>query len=230
MKILVVEDDYKIANALKRGLEQQNYDVDVAYRSDDGMSFINKSSYDLCILDRMLPGGMDGVAMVRIMRENKDNTPVLLLTAKSRIIDKAEGLNAGSDDYLAKPFAFVELIARVRALLRRQTSKKSNKENVLSYSNITLNQNTKEVKRGQHVIDLTPKEYSLLEYFMLNPNQVLQKESIIENVWAYDADILPNTLEVYIGYLRSKIEKPFSNMKPIIQTKRGFGYYLGEKK
>jgi len=229
MKILVVEDDYKIANAIKRGLEQQNYDVDVAYRSDDGMNYINKTSYDLCILDRMLPGGLDGVAMVRKMRADGYSTPVLLLTAKSRIIDKAEGLNAGADDYLAKPFAFVELIARVRALLRRHTPTKSNKETVLSYSNITLNQATKQVKRGPHIIDLTPKEFALLEYFLLNPKQVLQKENIIENVWSYDADILPNTLEVYIGYLRSKIEKPFSNMKPLVQTKRGFGYYLGEK-
>lgn len=230
MKILVVEDDQKIANALKRGLEQHGFDVDVAYRSDTGLGYALKINYDLCIFDRMLPGEKNGIEMVKILRKEQFNMPILILTAKSRILDKAEGLNAGADDYLVKPFAFVELIARIRALLRRNNQQNLKSETLLTYKDLTLNKTTKVVKRASSTINLTAKEYALLEFLLENPNRVLNKDVIIQNVWEYDSDILPNTLEVYIGYLRSKIDKPFKDLKNLIHTKRGFGYYFGELK
>lgn len=225
MRILIVEDEHKIANALKQGLEQQSYAVDVAYDSDDGIAMATTEPYDLVILDRMLPGSTDGIGILQTMRKNKIHTPVLLLTAKDRVLDRAEGLNAGADDYLVKPFAFVELIARVRALLRRPQTVL---ESTLHYDDLTLETATFEVRRGGSVINLTSKEFALLEYLMRNPDRIIPKDTLMQHVWNYDANILPNTVEVYIGYLRNKIDKPF-NRKPLIHTKRGFGYYFGHK-
>jgi two-component system, OmpR family, response regulator len=226
MRILIVEDDHKIANALKRGLEQQGYATDVAYTADEGMEMALNITYDLYILDRMLPGNIDGIGIVNSIRKARINTPILMLTAKSRVLDKAEGLNAGADDYLAKPFAFVELIARVRALLRRpqQTT-----QDVLNYNNLTLDTQSKLVLRANTPINVTSKEYSLLDYFMRNPDRLLSKEQIINHVWNYDSDILPNTVEVYVGYLRNKIDKAFPAETPLFHTKRGFGYLFGNK-
>lgn len=223
MRILVVEDEHKIASAIKRGLEQQSYAVDVAYDADDGLAMATTEPYDLVVLDRMLPGSTDGIGIVRALREQNIHTPVLLLTAKDRVLDRAEGLNAGADDYLVKPFAFVELIARVRALLRRapQTS-----DSMLTYGTLTLDTVTKTIERDNTPIKLTAKEYALLEYLMHNPERVISKESLTQHVWDYDADILPNTVEVYIGYLRNKIDKPFKSGQ-LLHTRRGFGYYFG---
>lgn len=225
MRILIIEDEHKIANAVKQGLEQQSYAVDVAYDGDDGLMMATTEDYDLIILDRMLPGSIDGIGILKSLRKEKIHTPVLLLTAKDKILDKAEGLNAGADDYLVKPFAFVELIARVRALLRRprQTVPTS-----LTYKDIMLDPENFVVERKGKQIELTTKEFALLEYLIRNPEKILTKDVIMRHVWDYDADILPNTVEVYIGYLRSKIDKPFSS-PPLINTKRGFGYYFGVK-
>lgn len=221
MKILLVEDERKIANALKKGLMQESFAVDVQYNGDDGLSFAQDEEYDLIILDRMLPGKKDGIEIATILRQQKNNTPILMLTAKDKISDKVEGLNAGADDYLVKPFAFEELLARIRSLLRRPHQVINP---VLSLANLTLNTQTYEVERAGKRISLTSKEFSLLEYLLRNKGRILSKESIMTHVWDYDADILPNTVEVYIGYLRSKIDRAFREHPPLIHTVRGFGY------
>lgn len=226
MRILVVEDDHKIANALKRGLERQSYAVDVAYDGDDGLAMATTEPYDLVILDRMLPGSTDGIGILKVMRESSIHTPVLLLTAKDKVLDRAEGLNAGADDYLVKPFAFVELIARVRALLRRP---KEVMDNSISYKNVSLDRDSFTATRGSVDIELTAKEFSLLEYLMSQPERIVTKDQIMQHVWNYDSDILPNTVEVYIGYLRNKLDRPFPGQPPLINTRRGFGYYFGDK-
>lgn len=224
MRILVVEDDIKIADALKRGLQRQKYAVDVAYDADDGLHMAKSQPYDLLILDRMLPGNTDGLGIVTAVREQGLQTPILMLTAKSQVLSRAEGLNAGADDYLPKPFAFVELIARVRALLRRPQQTLGQR---LQYADVTLDPDKSQVSRGKKVIPLTALEFALLEYFMRNPERTLSKEQIVSHVWDYDADVLPNTVEVYVGYLRAKLDKPFPK-QPLIHTKRGFGYYFGD--
>ncbi len=226
MRILVVEDEHKIANAIKKGLEQEKFAVDVVYDGDDGLAMATDEEYDLVILDRMLPGEVDGVGILTAMREANIHKPVLFLTAKDRISDRVEGLNAGADDYLIKPFAFEELLARIRALLRRP---QDNKGNELSYGDLKLDPINYIVTRAGRPIELTSKEFALLEYLMRNPDRILTKENIIAHVWDYDADILPNTVEVYIGYLRGKVDKPFKSVK-LINTQRGFGYKLGNKK
>jgi DNA-binding response OmpR family regulator len=225
MRILIVEDDRKIANAIKKGLQQESFAVDVAYDGQDGLGSALTIEYDLVILDRMLPE-VDGVTICRAIRDKKISTPVLMLTAKDKIKDKVEGLNAGADDYLAKPFAFEELLARIRALLRRPQQVK---EEIIVVDDLTLNPLTYEVKRNNHVISLSSKEYALLEYLMRNPSRILTKGNIIEHVWDYDADILPNTVEVYMGYLRNKIDKPYPQKPALIQTVRGFGYKISAK-
>ena len=225
MRILVVEDEHKIANALKQGLEQQSYAVDVAYDGDQGLSMATTEPYDLIILDRMLPGAVDGIGLLQVLRKDGNHTPVLLLTAKDKVLDRAYGLNAGADDYLVKPFAFVELIARVRALLRRPRQGTDTK---LSYQDLELDPENMLVKRAATPLELTAKEFALLEYLMRNPDRVVTKDTLIKHVWNYDSDVLPNTVEVYIGYLRAKIDKPFEGPN-LIHTKRGFGYYFGDK-
>ena len=223
MRILVVEDEHKIANAIKQGLERQSYAVDVAYNGDDGLSMATTEPYDLIILDRMMPGKVDGTGILRELRKQGNHTPVLLLTAKDKVLDRAEGLNMGADDYLVKPFAFVELIARVRALLRRPAQALDSK---LTYDDLELDTEKLLVTRGGKQIDLTAKEFALLEYLMRNSDRIVTKDTLIGQVWDYDADVLPNTVEVYIGYLRNKIDRPFDS-PPLVKTKRGFGYYFG---
>ncbi len=225
MRILVVEDDHKIAGAIKRGLERQSYAVDVCYDGDSGMDMAVDEPYDLVILDRMLPGSFDGIEIVKTMREKKVHTPVLLLTAKDGVLERAAGLNSGADDYLIKPFAFVELIARVRALLRRP---KETLDNVLKYKDLSIDTENFAVERSGTIIELTHLEFALLEFFMRNSERTLSKDQIIQSVWDYDADVLPNTVEVYVGYLRNKIDRPFKSKATLINTKRGFGYYFGE--
>lgn len=225
MRILVVEDEHKIANAIKSGLQQQSYAVDVCYNADEGLAMAATEPYDLLIVDIMMPGTIDGLGMVRQLRASNNHVPVLLLTAKDKILDKAFGLNTGADDYMVKPFAFVELIARVRALLRRPAVAV---ESSLTYDDLVLDTQTCTVKRAEKGIDLTQKEFALLEYFMRNADIVVSKDTLTQHVWDYDADILPNTVEVYVGYLRNKIDKPFKKSPDLIHTKRGFGYVFGK--
>lgn len=223
MRILVVEDEKKIADSIKRGLETHSYAVDVTYDGDSGLVMALGEPYDLIILDRMLPG-IDGTSILQHIRNKNINTPVIFLTAKDTVLDRATGLNLGADDYLVKPFAFVELIARVRALLRRPKDASSV---VLKYDDLCLDPIKQEVKRGDTIIELSKTEFALLEYFMHNPNRPINKELLINKVWDYDADILPNTVEVYVGYLRNKVDKPFKKSTQLIHTKRGFGYVFG---
>ncbi len=225
MRILIVEDDHKIAAAVKRGLERQSYAVDMAHDGDKGLELALNEPYDLIILDRMLPGAVDGMGILKALRQADNHTPVLLLTAKDHVLNRAEGLNAGADDYLVKPFAFVELIARVRALLRRPQQALGT---VLVHGDVTLDPENFVVTRSGSPITLTSLEFSLLEYLMRNPGRVITRDQLIQNVWNYDADILPNTVEVYIGYLRNKIDKPFDSTD-LIHTRRGFGYVFGEQ-
>jgi len=222
MRILIIEDDHKIANALKKGLEQEHFAVDVSYDGKDGYGSVMSSEYDLIVLDRMLPE-IDGIQICKILREKGNHIPVLMLTAKDKTKDKVAGLNAGADDYLVKPFAFEELLARVRALLRRPTN---TIEKTIKIADLSLDTINYETKRGNKKLKLTSKEFSLLEYLMRNQGRILTKDNIINHVWNYDSDILPNTVEVYIGYLRNKIDKAFINKPPLIKTIRGFGYKI----
>lgn len=225
MRVLVVEDEHKIARALKRALEQEKYAVDVAYDGDEGYAMATTEPYDLAIIDRMIPGEYDGIAVVKAMREKKIHTPVLLLTALGTTADKTKGLDSGADDYLVKPFALEELLARVRALLRRPTEQQSV---VLTAGDLSLDTTTFEVTRAGKEIKLTSKEFALLEYLLRNQGRPLSKETIISHVWDYDADILLNTVEVYIKYLRTKVDQPFKT-PPLIKTVRGFGYKIDAK-
>jgi DNA-binding response OmpR family regulator len=224
MKVLIVEDEHKIANSIKKGLEMEGFTTDVAYEGITGFDLASSETYDVIVLDLMLPG-MDGVEICRKLREEGIHIPILVLTAKGQLGDKVEGLNSGADDYLVKPFAFAELLARVRALGRRP---KHQLGSILKIGDLSLDTNTFEVIRGDNKIDLSRKEFSLLEFMMRHTGKTLTKDQIIESVWSYDANILPNTVEVYIGYLRSKIDKPFPKSESLIKTVRGFGYKIGE--
>lgn len=226
MRILVVEDEHKIANSIKKGLEQESYAVDVTFDGQEGFDLAVSEEYDLIILDLLLPK-MDGIEICSKLREKQIHTPIIMLTAKGQISDKVTGLDAGADDYLTKPFAFEELIARIRALARRP---KNNTGTILTLEDLTLNTTSYEVKRNGKLIQLTAKEYALLEYLLRHSNQVIKKEQIINHIWDYDADVLPNTVEVYIGYLRNKVDKPFPTQPALIHTVRGFGYKVGKTK
>lgn len=225
MRILVVEDEPKIAAAVKRGLELKGFAVDTVPDADSGLTSGSDPDYDLIVLDRMLPGSMDGAAVAQKLRAADIHTPIIMLTARGTIGDRVEGLNSGADDYLVKPFSFDELNARVRALLRRPPVQVGPR---LKAGDLTLDTNTYEASRAGTPIKLSHKEFALLEYFMHHKGQVITKDMIISHVWDQDADILPNTIEVYIGYLRNKIDRPFSGSKPLIHTVRGFGYKLDE--
>jgi len=222
MRILLVEDEHRIAHAIKKGLEMESYAIDVVYTGTEGYDLATTEEYDILILDRMLPG-MDGVTLCRNLRKENIHTPVLMLTAKGQVEDKVHGLNAGADDYLPKPFAFEELLARIRALSRRphQTLPP-----LLSVRDLTLSSTEFTVSRKGTSIQLSQKEFALLEYLMRNSGKIVTKDQIIAHVWNYDADILPNTVEVYIRNLRLKIDHQFPTEKPFINTVRGFGYKL----
>jgi DNA-binding response OmpR family regulator len=221
MRILVVEDEHKIAQAIKEGLMEESYAVDVAFDAEEGLNGARYEDYDLIILDRMLPGGMDGVEICRTLRAEGKHTPILMLTAKDTVRDRVQGLNAGADDYLVKPFSFEELLARIQALLRRPHDAVGE---VLEVGGLSLNTTSKQVLRDGQDIKLSSKEYALLEYLLRNKNKVLSKNNIIQHVWDFDADVLPNTVEVFITYLRAKIDKPFDSS--LIHTVRGFGYKI----
>lgn len=220
MRILVIEDEQKIAGAIKQGLVQEKFAVDVETDGDSGLGAALNEPYDVMIIDLMLPGSVDGLEICQTLRQQGVQTPILILTAKGQIRDRVAGLDSGADDYLIKPFSFDELLARVRALLRRPPETKGD---ILNVGDLSLNIRSYEVKRDGQNIGLSAKEFALLEYLMRHPGQVLSKDSIIGHVWDFDADILPNTVEVYMGYLRNKIDKPFKR-PPLIHTVRGFGY------
>jgi len=221
MRVLIVEDEHKIARALAKALEQETYAVDIAYDGDEGHAMATTEPYDIAIIDRMLPGEYDGIGIVKAMRDAKVHTPVLFLSALDTVKERTAGLDAGADDYLVKPFALEELLARVRALLRRPTEQQSD---ILSAGDLTMDTVTYSVQRAGKSIQLTSKEYALLEYMLRNQNRPISKDVIISHVWDYDADVLPNTVEVYVKYLRAKIDVPFK--KPLLHTVRGFGYKI----
>jgi two-component system, OmpR family, response regulator len=223
MRILVVEDEHRIAQAIKQGLEQESYAVDICYDGEEGYNSALNEEYDVLLLDVMLPS-MNGFDICRTLRAEGRHMPILMLTAKDQNSDIVLGLNSGADDYLAKPFSFEVLLARIHALLRRPTQ---TLENTLEAADLTLNTVSKEVYRDGVQIFLSSKEFALLEYLMRHKNQVLSKNNIISHVWDFDADILPNTVEVFIAYLRAKIDKPFAG-PALVTTVRGFGYKIDE--
>ena len=222
MKILIIEDEHIIATSLKKGLEQEHYTIDIAFDGIEGYDLASSGDYELILLDLMLPG-LDGLSICQKLRAGNNHTPILMLTAKSQLEDKIKGLNSGADDYLIKPFAFEELLARVRALSRRPQTATSK---ILSVGDLSLDTSNYQVKRGNQEIHLSSKEYSLLECFLRHPDQILNKDQLIQYVWSYESDILPNTVEVYIRNLRQKIDIPFKGKPPLIKTIRGFGYKI----
>lgn len=222
MKILVVEDERMIANALKKGLEQEKFVVDLALTGTEGYDLADSEEYDLIILDVMLPG-VDGFVICQRLREEGNSVPILMLTAKSQIPDKVHGLEFGADDYLTKPFAFEELIARVRALLRRP--KEFQSEN-LKVGDLILEPHTFEVTRSRKKVALSSKEFALLAFLMRHVGQIVSKDMLISQVWDYESDVLPNTVEVTIRHLRQKIDQAFPDLPALIKTVRGYGYKL----
>ena len=224
MKILVVEDEHRIATYIKKGLELKSHVVDLANDGEVGYDLASSEKYDVIILDRMLPK-LDGVAVIKQLREENNHVPILLLTAKTQVEDRVEGLEAGADDYLGKPFAFAELLARVRALGRRPKARESA---ILKVADLTIDTTNFEVSRAKQPINLSKKEFALLEFLARHKGQVLTVDQITQQVWEYDSDVLPNTAQVYIGYLRKKIDQPFKTTA-LIKTIRGFGYQFGEK-
>ena len=220
MRTLVVEDEHKLAGVLARGLQEQGYAVDVAYDGAAGLALAETEPYDLVVLDIMLPE-LDGLTLCRRLRADHRNMPVLMLTARDTLDDRVSGLDSGADDYLVKPFAFRELLARVRALLRRDTL---SKDPVVRVADLEVNTVTHEVRRDGRPIELTSKEYAVLEYFVRHPNQVLTRTQIAEHVWDYDFVAMSNVVDVYIRYLRRKLgdeEEP-----RLLRTIRGTGYQL----
>ncbi len=223
MKILVIEDEKKVANFIKRGLEEEKYEVDTSNDGESGLQMAVEGGYSLVILDLMLPK-RDGMSVVKELRSRKIMVPVLMLTAKDSLDDIVAGLNSGSDDYLTKPFAFAELLARVRALLRRTELDRGAE---IRFADLRLDPVTHKVWRKEKEIDLTAKEYALLEFFMRNPNQVLTRTTIAENVWDYVFDSFTNIIDVYVNYLRKKVDRDAE--KKLIHTVRGLGYILKEE-
>jgi two-component system response regulator MprA len=222
-KVLLVEDEPQIAGFISRGLRREGYNVLVAADGETGLEMAFGELPELIILDIMLPG-IDGLTVCRQIREAELQTPILMLTAKDAIPDRVAGLEAGADDYLVKPFAFEELIARVRALRRRRAPIESDAP--LTFADLTLNPSTRMAQRGERAIELTAKEYDLLELFMRHPNQVLTRDQIYNRIWGYDFGGESNIIEVYIRYLRSKLEQ--DNEPRLLHTVRGVGYALRE--
>ena len=223
MHILVVEDEKKVASFIKRGLEAANYSVDVEHDGETGLSRLLKTDYDLVILDVMLPR-VDGLSLMKEIRQRRIEVPVLLLTARVTIADRVMGLDLGADDYLTKPFAFEELLARVRALLRRGAAAVPA---VLGIADLRLDPATREVTRSNQRIELTPKEYALLEFLLRRREQVLSRAVIAQHVWGVNYDTFTNVIDIYVNYLRNKIDDGFE--PKLIHTVRGVGYVLKEE-
>ncbi len=225
MKILLVEDEVKAVEALRKGLVEHQFNVDVALDGESGLALATLHAYDVIISDVVIPK-VNGFDLVRKIRENSNTTPILLLTALLGADHTVEGLDCGADDYLTKPFEFKELVARVKALARRSQVIKKNPI-VVKFADVKMDMDTKVVTRSDHKIDLTPKEFALLTYFINNQGRVISKAEIAEKVWDIDFDISTNVVEVYINYLRNKIDKPFP--KKLIHTLFGVGYILKEE-
>jgi len=223
MRILVVEDEKKVASFIQRGLEGEGFTVDVAYDGESGVEMGAGTSYDLILMDIMLPK-MDGLEAIKALRAKDVATPVLCLTAKDTVEDIVAGLDSGSDDYLTKPFAFAELLARVRALVRRGTQERGAE---ITYADLRLDPVAHKVWRSDEEIDLTAKEYALLEFFMRNPETTLTRTMIAEHVWDYTFDSFTNIIDVYVNYLRKKVDRDYA--KKLIHTVRGIGYVLKEE-
>jgi DNA-binding response OmpR family regulator len=226
MRLLIIEDEKKLALAMKKGLVAEGFAVDIEMSGPAGKRAAEVEDYDVIILDRMLPGGLDGVDICAYWRENGIHTPVLMVTARDVVPDRVRGLQSGADDYLGKPFDFDELVARVRSLLRRPTQFTSN---VLSLGDLHVDTSRRVAYCAERELVLSQKEFSLLEYFLRNPNRILSKQELIDHVWDFDATILPNTVEVYVGYVRQKLvkaSKATGHKLAAIRTRRGFGYIL----
>ena len=220
MRVLVVEDEVKMARAIRRGLEQEGYAVDLAASGDDGCHMGTEIDYDAIVLDVLLPG-MGGFEVCRRLRAAGRWAPVLMLTARDGVADRVEGLDAGADDYMVKPFAFGELLARLRALVRRGSGERPA---VLVAGDLRLDPAGHTVERAGRQVALSAREFALLEFLMRNQGQVLSRTRILEHVWDFNYDGLSNVVDVYVGYLRRKLEQPFG--RPLIRTVRGVGYAL----
>jgi len=220
MRLLIVEDERKLADTLKRGLEDHGHAVDVAYDGDDGLAMALAASYDLVILDVMLPV-LDGMTVCQRLRARASHMPILMLTARDAIDDRVAGLDSGADDYLTKPFAFRELVARVRALLRRDGP---SRQPILRFADVELDTRSRAVMRSGRLVELTTKEFAILEYLARNPNQLISRAQIAEHVWDFDFSSMSNVIDVYVGNLRRKLG---DDQEPrLLCTVRGSGYRL----
>ena len=222
MKILIVEDDEKISAFVSKGLRESGYSVDQVYNGEEGLIMLKSNSYDAAIMDIMMPGDLNGLQVIEKMRENSIKTPVLILSAKRSVDDRIIGFQKGGDDYITKPFSFAELLARLQALIRRATMADTSTE--LHYKDLSLNLLTREVKRGEDVIEVQPREFSFLEYFIRNQGVVLSKTLIMEHIWEYNFDPQTNVVDVLVCRLRNKIDKEYE--EKLIHTIRGVGYVL----
>lgn len=224
-KILIVEDEKKIATTLKKGLSENGYHVDLAFDGLIGKRLFDSNEYDLLILDVNLPG-INGYELCKMIRNTNQHIPIIMLTAMNTTEDKIEGFDTGTDDYIIKPFEFKELLVRIRALLKRTMHQQLPTGNILKVADLEMNLDTKEVKRADQPITLTAKEFQLLEYFMRNRNRVLSRADIAERVWEIDFDTQTNVIDVYVNYLRNKIDKKFDTR--LIHTQVGMGYIMKE--
>lgn len=224
MRVLIVEDDRRVADFLKKGFKEESYAVDLCTAGDEAVDYAEANAYDLIILDVMLPQ-KNGLMVCRELRQKNILSPILMLTARDSVEDKVRGLQAGADDYLTKPFAFSELLARVQALLRRS---RDYKKTILKIDDLELDPFTRKVTRGGKLISLTGKEYALLEYLMRNQTRVITQSMIIEHVWDMNCDLASNVVNVYINHIREKIDRGFA--RPLIHTVRGAGYTMDNDK
>ena len=221
MHILVVEDEKRLANLVRRALEEEGHVVDVSHDGAEALEMAQATNYDLLVLDLMLPH-LDGVEVCRRLRGDGKDTRILMLTARDAVDDRVHGLEAGADDYLIKPFSFAELLARVKALARRQVQPQAEQE--LRAGDLVLDLGRREARRGDTVIELTAKEFQLLEFLMRNAGNVLTRTQILDHVWGYNFDSFSNVVDIYVHYLRNKIDRDFP--EPLIRTVRGVGYSL----
>lgn len=224
-KLLIIEDEKKIATTLKKGLTENGYHVDLAFDGIIGKRLFDANEYDLIILDINLPG-MNGFEVCKAIRNSNQQIPIIMLTAMNTTEDKIEGFDTGTDDYMIKPFEFKELLVRIRALLKRTMNQQLPTGNILKVADLEMNLDTKEVTRAEQTISLTAKEFQLLEYFMRNRNRVLSRSDIAERVWEIDFDTQTNVIDVYVNYLRNKIDKKFDTR--LIHTQVGMGYIMKE--
>ncbi len=221
MKLLIIEDEVRISNSLKKGFAEEEFVVETAFDGEEGQKLARTKEYDCIILDLMLPK-ISGLQILRTIRERKINTPVIILTAKGAVEEKVEGLEIGADDYLAKPFSFDELLARIRALIRRANQK----EEVLKIDDLELNSREIKVTRSEENINLSGREFKILEFLMMHKGSILSEKRIISHIWNYDADISSNVVAAHIKNLRNKIDKAFPDKKKLIKTVRGLGYKI----